>query len=124
MSHASRHAGDQGQDNVTGLSAPLDPIHSSAARERASASTLHEIYLALLRPDGNRLERLDAVQAAAVQYEPGEPGRGAALEFEFSRLIGRPVRLSELQLQCFKTIFINAPTFAHVAPRAGGSTSF
>lgn len=84
--------------------------------EMVPASTLHEIYIALLRPDGGYVKRFKVVQAAAAQYEAGKPGSGAALEGEFGKLIGRPVKLSEVQMQCFKEIFINEPRFAEIAP--------
>src|SRR4051812_30982555 len=87
---------------------------SPATQETVPASTLHEIYLALLRPDADYVKRFKTVQAAAAQYEPDTPNSGAALDGELSRLINRPVRLSDVQLRCFKEILINEPAFAHI----------
>jgi hypothetical protein len=84
--------------------------------EMVSASTLHDIYLALLKPDGGLVKRFKAVQAAAALYEPGTPGSRDALDQELSRLVGRPVQLSEPQLRCFKELLIDEPAFAHIAP--------
>ena len=38
------------------------------------------------------------------------------LEQELSRLIGRPVELSEPQRRCFKELLVDEPAFAHIAP--------
>lgn len=84
--------------------------------EMVSASTLHDIYLALLKPDGGLVKRFKAVQAAAALYEPGTPGSREALDQELSRLLGRPVQLSEPQLRCFKELLVDEPAFAHIAP--------
>ncbi|HYO71923.1 MAG TPA: hypothetical protein VEU33_38185 [Archangium sp.] len=85
-------------------------------QEMVSASVLHDIYLALLKPDGGLEKRFKAVQAAAALYEPGTPGSRDALDQELSRLIGRPVQLSEPQLRCFKELLVDEPAFAHIAP--------
>jgi len=85
-------------------------------QEMVSASGLHDIYLALLKPDGGLVKRFKAVQAAAALYEPGTPGSRDALDQELSRLVGRPVQLSEPQLRCFKELLIDEPAFAHIAP--------
>ena len=85
-------------------------------QEMVSASSLHDIYLALLKPDGGLVKRFKAVQAAAALYEPGIPGSWDALNQELSRLIGRPVQLSEPQLRCFKELLVDEPAFAHIAP--------
>jgi hypothetical protein len=84
--------------------------------ETLPASTLHEIYVALLRPDESYVKRFKRVQAAAAQYEPDRPDTAAPLEGELGALIGRPVKLSDIQLRCFKEIFIAEPAFAHIAP--------
>jgi hypothetical protein len=80
------------------------------------ASSLNDIYLALLKPDGGMIKRFKAVQAAAALYEPGTPGSQDPLEQELSRLIGRRVQLNEPQLRCFKELLIDEPAFAHIAP--------
>jgi hypothetical protein len=85
-------------------------------QEMVSASGLHDIYLALLKPDGGLVKRFKAVQAAAALYEPGAPGSRDALDQELSRLVGRPVQLSEPQLRCFKELLVDEPAFAHIAP--------
>jgi len=92
------------------------PDASTIGDQMVPASTLREIYLALLRPDDSYVKRLKRVQAAAAQYEPDRPESSTVLEGEFSSLIGRPVKLSDIQLQCFKEIFISEPAFAHIAP--------
>jgi hypothetical protein len=84
--------------------------------EMVPASSLNDIYLALLKPDGGMIKRFKAVQAAAAVYEPGIAGSQDALEQELSQLIGRRVRLSEPQLRCFKELLIDEPAFAHIAP--------
>ncbi|ATB37969.1 hypothetical protein CYFUS_003395 [Cystobacter fuscus] len=91
-------------------------VRHEEVREMVSASSLYDIYLALLKPDGGLMKRFKAVQAAAALYEPGTPGSGDTLEQELSRLIGRPVRLSEPQLRCFKELLVDEPAFAHIAP--------
>jgi hypothetical protein len=85
-------------------------------QEMVSASGLHDIYLALLKPDGGLVKRFKAVQAAAALYEPGTPGSRDALDQELSRLVGRPVQVSEPQLRCFKELLVDEPAFAHIAP--------
>ena len=85
-------------------------------QEMVSASSLHDIYLALLKPDGGLVKRFKTVQAAAAVYEPGTPGSQDALEEELSRLIGRHVQLSDPQLRCFKVLLVDEPAFAHIAP--------
>jgi hypothetical protein len=85
-------------------------------QEMVSASGLHDIYLALLKPDGGLVKRFKAVQAAAALYEPGTPSSRDALDQELSRLVGRPVQLSEPQLRCFKELLVDEPAFAHIAP--------
>lgn len=84
--------------------------------ETLPASALREIYLALLRPDDSYVQRFKRVQGAVAQYEPEKPETSAALEGELAELIGRPVKLSELQLRCFKELFVGEPAFAHIAP--------
>jgi hypothetical protein len=84
--------------------------------EMVPASSLNDIYLALLKPDGGMIKRFKAVQAAAALYEPGVPGSQEALEQELSQLIGRRVQLSAPQLRCFKELLIDEPAFAHIAP--------
>jgi hypothetical protein len=84
--------------------------------EMVPASTLRQIYLALLHPDDGYVKRFKRVQAAAAQYEPDHPESSTVLEGELSSLIGQPIKLSDLQLQCFKEIFISEPAFAHIAP--------
>jgi len=84
--------------------------------EMVSASNLYDIYLALLKPDGGMMKRFKAVQSAIAMYEPGVPGSQGALEQELSRLIGKSVQLSEVQLRCFKELLIDEPAFAHIAP--------
>jgi hypothetical protein len=85
-------------------------------QEMVSASGLHDLYLALLKPDGGLVKRFKAVQAAAALYEPGIPGSREALDQELSRLVGRPMQLSEPQLRCFKELLVDEPAFAHIAP--------
>jgi hypothetical protein len=85
-------------------------------QEMVSASVLHDIYLALLKPDGGLTKRLKAIQAAVAVYEPDVPGSRDALDQELSRLIGRSVQLSEPQLRCFKELLVDEPAFAHIAP--------
>ncbi|MFY0521911.1 hypothetical protein ACN28I_01425 [Archangium gephyra] len=85
-------------------------------QEMVSASGLHDLYLALLKPDGGLVKRFKAVQAAAALYEPGTPGSRNALDQELSRLVGRPMQLSEPQLRCFKELLVDEPAFAHIAP--------
>jgi len=85
-------------------------------QEMVSASGLHDIYLALLKPDGGLVKRFKAVQAAAALYEPGTPGSRDALDQELFRLVGRPMQLSEPQLRCFKELLVDEPAFAHIAP--------
>jgi len=85
-------------------------------QEMVSASGLHDIYLALLKPDGGLVKRFKSVQAAAALYEPGTPGSRDALDQELARLVGRPVQLSEPQLRCFKELLVDEPAFAHIAP--------
>ncbi|PTL82496.1 hypothetical protein DAT35_16930 [Vitiosangium sp. GDMCC 1.1324] len=85
-------------------------------QEMVSASDLHDLYLALLKPDGGLVKRVKAVQAAAALYEPGTAGSRDALDQELSRLVGRPVQLSEPQLRCFKELLVDEPAFAHIAP--------
>ncbi len=100
--------------------ASLSPWGSQAQRgeiqEMASASSLHDVYLALLKPDGGMMKRFKDVQAAAALYEPQTPGSQHPLEHELTRLVGQPVRLSEVQLRCFKELLIDEPAFAHIAP--------
>lgn len=84
--------------------------------EMVPASSMNDIYQALLKPDGGMIKRFKAVQAAAALYEPGLPNSQQPLEQELSRLINRPVRLSEPQLRCFKELLIDEPAFAHIAP--------
>ncbi|WP_395843399.1 hypothetical protein [Archangium violaceum] len=91
------------------------PQHGEV-QEMVSASGLHDLYLALLKPDGGLMKRFKAVQAAAALYEPGTPGSRDALDQELSRLVGRPVQLSEPQLRCFKELLVDEPAFAHIAP--------
>jgi hypothetical protein len=85
-------------------------------QEMVSASSLHDIYLALLKPDGGLVKRFKAVQAAAALYEPEVPGSRDALDQELSRIVGRSVQLSEPQLRCFKELLVDEPAFAHIAP--------
>ena len=92
------------------------PPSSGEQPEMVPASSLHDIYLALLKPDGGMMKRFKAVQAAAAVYEPGTPGSQEALEKELSRLIGYRAQLSEPQLRCFKELLIDEPAFAHIAP--------
>lgn len=103
-----------------GAFAVLSPWSAQERRgevqEMVAASTLHDIYLALLKPDGGLVKRFKAVQAAAALYEPDIPDSRDALDQEFSRLIGRPVQLSEPQLRCFKELLVDEPAFAHIAP--------
>jgi hypothetical protein len=100
--------------------AALSPWHRQQQRgevqEMVSASDLHDIYLALLKPDGGLVKRFKAVQAAAALYEPGTPSSRNALDQELSRLVGRPLQLSEPQLRCFKELLVDEPAFAHIAP--------
>lgn len=81
-----------------------------------SAANLHDLYLALLQPDGGLTKRFKTIQAAAALYEPGAPDSAHPLEQELARVLGRPVRLSEPQLRCFKELLIDEPAFAHIAP--------
>jgi hypothetical protein len=92
------------------------PAGHAELPEMAPASSLNELYLALLKPDGGMIKRFKAVQAATALYEPGVPGSQAALEQELSQLVHKPVRLSEPQLRCFKELLIDEPAFAHIAP--------
>jgi hypothetical protein len=85
-------------------------------QEMLSASSLHDLYLALLKPDGGLVKRFKAVQAAAALYEPGIPNSRDALEQELARLLHRPVRLSDPQLRCLKELLVDEPAFAHIAP--------
>jgi hypothetical protein len=101
---------------LTGLSPWNVQPQDGETPEMVPASTLNDIYLALLKPDGGMLKRFKAVQAAAAVYEPGTPGSQDALEQELSQLIGRRVQLSEPQLRCFKELLIDEPAFAHIAP--------
>jgi hypothetical protein len=100
--------------------AALSPWREQEQREETqemvSASSLHDLYLALLKPDGGLVKRFKAVQAAAALYEPNTPGSREALDQELSRLLGRPVQLSEPQLRCFKELLVDEPAFAHIAP--------
>ncbi len=84
--------------------------------EMVPASHMNDIYQALLKPDGGMIKRFKTVQAAAALYEPTTPNSQDALEQELSQLIGRPVRLSQPQLRCFKELLIDEPAFAHIAP--------
>jgi len=84
--------------------------------ELVPPSDLYAIYQALLSPQGNYVQRMRAVQAAAALYDPEKPESGVALEQEFSNLIHKSVSLSPVQLRCFKEIFVNEPAFAHIAP--------
>jgi hypothetical protein len=93
----------------------VQPQHGDVP-EMVPASSLHDIYLALLKPDGGMMKRFKAVQNAAALYEPGTPGSQDALEQELSRLVGQRVQLSEPQLRCFKELLIDEPAFAHIAP--------
>jgi hypothetical protein len=92
------------------------PVQHGEIPEMVPASSLNDIYLALLKPDGGMIKRFKAVQAAAAIYEPGTPDSQEALEQELSQLIGRRVQLSEPQLRCFKELLIDEPAFAHIAP--------
>ena len=92
------------------------PPQYAETPEMVPASSLNDVYLALLKPDGGMIKRFKAVQAAAAIYEPGTPGSQEALEQELSQLIGRRVQLSEPQLRCFKELLIDEPAFAHIAP--------
>jgi hypothetical protein len=92
------------------------PMQQGEIPEMVSASSLHDIYLALLKPDGGMMKRFKAVQSAAALYETDVPGSQDALEQELSRLIGRRVQLSDVQLRCFKELLIDEPAFAHIAP--------
>lgn len=84
--------------------------------EMVSASDLHEIYLALLKPDGGHQQRFKSLQAAVALYEPGTPASQDAIEQELSRLIGRRVQLNEPQARCIKELMVDEPAFAHIAP--------
>lgn len=79
-------------------------------------SDLYAIYQAMLSPQGDYVQRMKDVQAAAGLYDTDKPGSGAELERLLSALIKKPVRLSKVQLDCFKEIFVNDPKFAHIAP--------
>lgn len=92
------------------------PPQDGETPEMVPASSLNDIYLALLAPDGGMIKRFKTVQAAAALYEPGVPGSQEALEQELSQLIGRSVQLSVPQLRCFKELLIDEPAFAHIAP--------
>lgn len=94
---------------------PSQPLPGAMA---ASHSTLHEIYLAVLKPDGGMTKRIKSLQNAAALYEPGNEQSRQPLEAELSRLIGKPVQLSEAQLRAFKVLLIDEPAFAHLSPMA------
>jgi hypothetical protein len=118
LSESQRHALER-LANTPALAA-VSPWSGQQQRgevpEMVSASGLHDIYLALLKPDGGLVKRFKAVQAAAALYEPGTPGSRDALDQELSRLVGRPMQLSEPQLRCFKELLVDEPAFAHIAP--------
>ena len=94
----------------------MNHVSTMPSDEMVPASTLREIYVALLQPDDDYVKRFKRVQAAAAQYIPDRPESATALEGELAGLIGRPVKLSDIQLRCFKEIFISEPAFAHIAP--------
>jgi hypothetical protein len=118
LSEPQRHAFKRLAEmpELTTLSPWSGQVRHEEAREMVSASSLYDIYLALLKPDGGLMKRFKAIQAAAAFYEPGMPGSGDTLERELSQLIGRPVQLSEPQLRCFKELLVDEPAFAHIAP--------
>lgn len=92
------------------------PTPPRSDNEIVPPSDLYAIYQAMLSPQGDYVQRLKDVQAAAGLYDSDRPGSGARLEQLFSALIKKPVRLSKVQLDCFKEIFVNDPKFAHIAP--------
>ncbi|WP_224367534.1 hypothetical protein [Hyalangium versicolor] len=92
-------------------------VKSPQSHDEISPPTeLYVIYQALLSTQGDYVSRLKDVQKAAAQYDTTRPESGKALEVEFSRLINKPVRLSAVQLACFKEILVDNPAFAHIAP--------
>lgn len=118
LSESQRHAFERlaGSPALAALSPWSGQQQRGELPEMVSASGLHDLYLALLKPDGGLVKRFKAVQAAAALYEPGTPGSRDALDQELSRLVGRPVQLSEPQLRCFKELLVDEPAFAHIAP--------
>ncbi|MBM7115696.1 hypothetical protein [Archangium primigenium] len=118
LSDAQRHAFECLAESST--LATLSPWSGGPryeeVEEMVSASDLHTLYLALLKPDGGLTRRFKALQAATALYEPGTPGSREALDQEISRLAGRSVRLSEPQLRCLKELLVDEPAFAHIAP--------
>ncbi|MET0401243.1 MAG: hypothetical protein ABW123_02520 [Cystobacter sp.] len=118
LNSAQRHAFERLSTSSTleALSPWSEEPRHGEVEEMVSASELHELYLALLKPDGGLIRRFKAVQAAIAVYEPGTPGSRDALDQELSRLVGRPVQLSEPQLRCFKELLVDEPAFAHIAP--------
>ncbi|OJT20885.1 hypothetical protein BO221_28720 [Archangium sp. Cb G35] len=118
LSEPQRHAFERlaGSPALAALSPWSGQERRGEVQEMVSASDLHDIYLALLKPDGGLVKRFKGVQAAAALYEPGTTSSRNALDQELSRLVGRPVQLSEPQLRCFKELLVDEPAFAHIAP--------
>lgn len=104
------------RSNLSALSPWNTSPHRGELPEMVSSSDLQDIYLALLKKDGGMVKRFKAVQAAVACYEPGVDGSQEPLEQEFSRLIGRPVKLSELQMLCFKELMVDEVIFTFIAP--------
>lgn len=102
--------------NTTTLSIIPSQLPSGALA--APPTTLHEVYLAVFKPDGGMTKRIKSLQNAAAVYEPGNEQSRQPLEAELSRLIGKPVQLSEAQLRAFKVLLIDEPAFAHLSPMA------